>query len=422
MNTAVLQLNDQSLLMLGQDAVLHEQPGFARVDDEGIITGEAARATAWLQPQHSYNQFWVHLNQAPLASREKWARHHADIAFAQLKSLWQAAGEPEQLIMLVPGSFDDAQLSLLLGLAGALPAEVTAVLDTALAAGNNQEGDFLHLDMQLHQTVSSWCRARSGVVRIKEQEVFPNLGLLQLYNTVARCISNLLIDSARFDPLHSSDTEQYIFDRMPEWLTRLRWDGELSASLDTAKGQLPFILRNDRIRTLLGERLASVAGFIERHKDIPLVLSYETSVLAPYSDLFKQARIASKSDAVNFVQSNLQAIHEQVDELYRVRSLVLDTTSAVQAPVNGRPATHLLHGDRAVPLDRPVSIRLTGEGLQVTTAIERDASLTIVARDGQIEEVARDSAVDSELPAHCVPGESVRVGGHALRLIEVRDG
>lgn len=422
MNAAVLQLNDQSLLMLGQDSVLHEQTGFARVDEQGIVTGEPARATAWLQPQHSYNQYWVHLNQQGLASREKWARHHADIAFAQLKSMWQAAGEPEQLLMLVPGSFDDAQLSLLLGMAGALPAEVTAVLDSALAAGNGQEGDYLHLDMQLHQTVGSWCRARSGVVRIKEQEVFPNIGLLQLFNTVARCISNLLIDSARFDPLHSSDTEQYLFDQMPEWLTRLRWDGELSASLDTAKGQLPFILRQDRLKELLGERMTSLSAFIEKHREVPLVLSYETSVLAPYSEHFRQARITAKSDAVNFVHSNLQAIQEQVDELYRVRSLVLDLASASRSQRNGRQATHLLHGDRAIPLNRPVSILLTEEGLRISGAIERDASLTIVARDGQLEEVSRDSAIDSELPAHCVPGESVRVGGHALRLIEVRDG
>ncbi|NNL96278.1 MAG: hypothetical protein HKO64_11710, partial [Xanthomonadales bacterium] len=413
MNTAVLQLNDQSLLMLGQDAVLHEQPGFARVDGEGIITGEAARATAWLQPQHSYNQFWVHLNQAPLASGEKWARHHADIAFAQLKALWQTAGEPQQLVLLVPASFDDSQLSLLLGLANALPAEVTAMLDSALAAAGGQEGDFLHLDMQLHQTVGTWCRGRSGIVRIKEQEVFPNLGLLQLYNTVARYISNLLIDSARFDPLHSSDTEQFIFDQMPDWLTRLRWDGEFSASLDTAKGQLPFILRNDRIRELLGERLTSVSAFVDRHKGMPLVLSHETSVLAPYADIFSQARIAARTEALNFVLSNLQGISEQVDELYRVRSLVLDQVTALQPVVNGRQATHLLHGDRAIPLHRPVSIRLTETGLVVSTAIERDASLTVVARDGTLEEVARDSAVDSELPPHCAPGASIRVGGHA---------
>ena len=422
MNAAVLQLNDQALLMLGEDGVLHAQPGFARVDAQGIVTGEEARSTAWLQPQHSYNQFWCHLGQAPLPSREPWARHHADIAFAQLKNIWLAASEPQQCVLLVPGSMADKQLSLLLGMFRALPSTAVAVLDSALAAGGGQEGDFLHIDMQLHQTVGSWCQARSGVVRIKEQEVFPNLGLLQVHNTVARHISNLLIDSARFDPLHSSDTEQFIFDQLPEWLNRLRWDGEVSSSLDTAKGQLPFILRRDKVSELLRERLASVSEFIGKHADVPLSLAAGTAVLSAFSPLFEKARIAAKSEALDFVLSNLDAIVEQVDELYRVRSLVLQPAPVALASANGRPATHLLHGDMAIPLARPVSIRLSESGLEVSQAIDSDASLTIVARDGRLEELGRNSAVDSELPKHCAPGESIRVGGHTLRLIEVRNG
>ena len=116
MSLAVLEMNDQSLLIQTDGGVLFAEPGFACLTAEGIETGESAHALAWRQPQHGYNQYWSQLNQAPLAAKHQWARHYADIAFAQLKHLWQSAGSPQSLIALVPGSFSDDQVSLLLGM------------------------------------------------------------------------------------------------------------------------------------------------------------------------------------------------------------------------------------------------------------------------------------------------------------------
>ena len=114
MTVAALELNDQSLLIQAEDGALHAEPGFARLTDEGAVTGEAARAVAWREPQHVYNQYWCQLNQAPLPSRHRFARHHADIAFAQLNALWHNAGSPDELFLMVPGSFSDEQVSLVL--------------------------------------------------------------------------------------------------------------------------------------------------------------------------------------------------------------------------------------------------------------------------------------------------------------------
>ena len=87
MSLAIVELNDQNLLIQTERGLLHCEPGFAQLHSVGIETGERARATAWQQPQHSYNQYWRQLNQLPLPSKQKWARHHGDIAFAQLKQL-----------------------------------------------------------------------------------------------------------------------------------------------------------------------------------------------------------------------------------------------------------------------------------------------------------------------------------------------
>ena len=134
MTVAALELNDQSLLIQAEDGALHAEPGYARLTAEGIVTGEEVRAVAWREPQHVYNGYWCNLNQTPLPIRHRFARHHADIAFAQLRALWQSAGSPDSLVVLAPGSFADTQLSLLLGMVEALPARTGALIDSGLAA------------------------------------------------------------------------------------------------------------------------------------------------------------------------------------------------------------------------------------------------------------------------------------------------
>ena len=70
--------------------------------------------------------------------------------------LWHdMAGEVEEALLAVPGSFTSAQLSLLLGLAQASPFSVTGLVDAAVAAtaATAGPGSYNHLDIQLHQTV-----------------------------------------------------------------------------------------------------------------------------------------------------------------------------------------------------------------------------------------------------------------------------
>ena len=101
MRLAVLELNDQALLIKNQDGEVFSEPGFALHTGEGIVTGIEARKQAWLQPQNVYRQYWRNLNQTELSGDLLWARHHADIAFAQLKTLFNSAGSPERLVISV---------------------------------------------------------------------------------------------------------------------------------------------------------------------------------------------------------------------------------------------------------------------------------------------------------------------------------
>lgn len=419
MTLAAIEFNDQSLLIQAEDETRFSEPGFARLTGEGVVTGDEARAVAWCEPQHMYNQYWCHLNQTPLANRHRFARHHGDIAFAQLRKLWQQGGSPDSLILLAPGSFTRSQLSLLLGMVQALPAQPRLVIDSALAACLDAEEDTLYVDLHMHESVLTVCSLADGAIRIIDQEIFPGTGISQIHNSVARHISDFLIESYRFDPLHSSSTEQAIYDQIPHWLTRLRWEPDVTIKLESDKGELPCILRQDAIKRLICERLASIRPFIEEWQGCKPVLAHHSGLLAGLMDEFADARVARRSAGTRRVLARHPEIRAQIDGLYRVRKLRRDGEEAAHR-MNGEPlATHLLWGELAMPLSKPLSIRLTENGPRMENVLDKDAALTLVLRNRSLE--ALHGAADGSLPRDCRPGESIRVGGHELKLIRVFD-
>lgn len=422
MKPGVLEFNDQSLLIQAEGGALHSEPGFARVTPAGIETGQPARNTAWLEPQHNYNQYWSQLNQTPLVAKEKWARHHADLAFAQLQSLWRQAGSPGSMVMLVPGGLKDAQLSLLLGLVKALPANTLAVLDSALAACLDCAQETLLVDLHLHQAVLSLVSPGRHEVRISAQEIIPDLGMTHVLNSVARHVSELLIDSARYDPLHTSAGEQAIFDQLPGWLKRLQWESEVSATVETGQGDLPFILRKDEVTGLLTARLLNVHSVVSRYPGVRIALSHESSLLSGLSGMFSSAELVPQGAGISNCFARLPQILEQVDAIYRVQSLRREEPNAVHTEAEHRLATHLLYQDLAVPLHRPVSIRMNGSGLELAAAMDPQAALTVVIRNRRLETLHSDGTLAITLPAQCAPGELITLEGHELRLIEVQGG
>ncbi|MDX1555181.1 MAG: hypothetical protein R3212_04075 [Xanthomonadales bacterium] len=420
MTLAAIEFNDQSLLIQSEDEARHHEPGYARLTDDGVVTGEAARAVAWREPQHMYNQFWCHLNLAPLANPHRHARHHGDMAFAQLRSLWQHTGSPDSLLLLTPGSFTHAQLSLLLGLVNALPAATTAVVDSALAACLDIEEDTLFVDLHMHEAVLTVCSIEGGTLRIVDQEVFPGAGVNQIYNSVARHISDHLIESYRFDPLHSSETEQTIYDQLPSWLTQLCWEPDVSIKLESDKGELPCILRKEAVEQLVGERLAGIRPFVAEWSGCQKALSHQSAMLAGLMSEFADARVTRRSASTRRALANQAELTKPDGELRRIREIEREGRQAGTAAVNGAPlATHLMWGEQALPLDKPLSIRVTENGPWMRNELDKEAALTVVLRHRSLETL--HGAADEALPSQCLPGESIVVGGHKLKLIRVQN-
>ena len=416
MTVAVLELNDQNLLIQTEGGTLHAEPGFAQLTATGIATGDRARGSAWKEPQHSYNQYWRQLNQLPLPSKQPLARHHADIAFAQLKILHEIAGSPEKLIIAVPGSFSDEQLSLLLGLASAIPTQVAGVIDSALASCPYKQATLM-VELQLQQAVISLIEENQGEKSIGQQEVIPDLGIMHLYNAAARHISDQLIADYRYDPLHTSEGEQMIYDQLPNWLMQLSWEDEVSINLPTAQGGLNFILRKHQIAALFEQRLGSLNGLIKKYSQASLCFSHSASLIPALLPQFSQAQISEQNAGIeNCFRLQAQLSGRQLQRISRVQIPEQATAVPAKAPHH---ATHLLHQDRAYPLDHPISIHIKEDQLSLVSAIDNRAACVLVLENHQLKALHQQSELEVQLPEACQPGKTFKIADHSLRLIEV---
>jgi hypothetical protein len=215
----LIELQDHAVSVRTLDALLARSPGFANVAGGKPVFGEAARARARLHPREHFNQFWSQLNLDPLAVKNKFSRHAADLAHGHLAAVTQNLQIDDGAVIAVPSSYSRNQLAVLLGIVKQCSFSVTGLVDLALLqAAASTADECIILDLQLHQTVLSRFRKMDGHL-VKEQSVaVPFAGLLALHEAWTSLITDEFILQSRFDPLHTAETDQYVYDRLEQWI------------------------------------------------------------------------------------------------------------------------------------------------------------------------------------------------------------
>ena len=429
MSLAVLELNDQALLIHTEQGQSISEPGFAQLTSKGIETGEVARSIAWRSPQSSFNQYWRQLNQLPLPSNQRWARHNADIAFAQIEQLLNATAAPEKLILSVPGSFSDEQMSLVTGLIDASSSQLHAVIDSALAAGLHCQNQTWIVELQLHQTVVSLIQPQDkgtqGSIEVVQQELIPDLGIMTIYNSVARHVSNSLVSEYRYDPLHNSEGEQTIYDQIPTWLSTLTVKPEVTISISSPKGELPLVLRKHKIEELIESRLAKLTEILESTEKHDVVFTHSGAIIGRLVSRFATARLLSADQGCRNCFSVQQEIALESEQLHRIRSLktglLLDKITINQTHPSGY-ATHLLYNNQAWPLATAISIYLKNDQLSFKSGADKDATLALMITDSELGVLYQQPGNEVLLPRSSQPGGSIVIAGHKVKLIEVNNG
>lgn len=432
----VIELNDRAIRVGGEDGVVLESPGFALADGGELALGEAAERQARLRPAHSWNRYWHELGLDPIAGGGRF-RHFADIAHAHLLHLAEAGGVDGEVILAVPGSFSRAQLALLLGIAARCPFQVRGMVDAAVAASAAaaRADTVVHAELQLHQAALTPMRLADGRLRAEGFAAVPGAGSQRLMETAMEAAADMFVRQCRFDPRHNAESEQRLYDALPDWLERARRDdGDLALELEAGGGaRAARLSRAGLLRSLAGlrRRIAARIESLTDGRPAQVVLGPALAALPGLVDALPGRPEVADAGAVSAACMAHRGLIGAASAGEGVR--LTDALPAAARPAPAEP-THALCGDRAVALGRRLAVeRRTGDapaGALCLSAAVRPDSL------GRIERAADGvyfDGADGEYLLNAAGARGrrrLRLGdrlrfspeGEDIRLIRVCDG
>jgi hypothetical protein len=370
-NIRVLDLNDAALTVADGDRLLHASPGFACHDGRRLLIGDAARQQFRAQPRRVLSRYWYQLDQAPLPAPFGDARSHADLAWAQLAAL-REHGADGPLLLAVPGSFDSAQLSLLLALARAAKLDAVGLVDAAVAGASTVETaeQVLHVDVQLHRWwLTRLSRNEAGELARSGGEDLAKPGWLGVWDACAGVIATAFVQQTRYDPLHSAATEQALYDRLPGWLAQFGRGAavtlELPAGLRSHRASFAADALDAALAPIVSRLAAGVAAAIREPRSTTILLSAAAAGLPGLAGAIQTATGIRPQmlDALAVTRGTLahaaRIRHdgEALPFVTRLPARGIATREAEPMAAALSP-THLLIGDVALPLDATDAARL----------------------------------------------------------------
>jgi len=252
-------VSDGGLLGLAEGgAVLGPSAGCALVEGDRILFGEDALRRSRLSPRLVASDFWSRLDAASLGPPFPDGLSAADLVHGHLESLWaKAKVGTGEVVLAVPGVYDEGQLGLLLGIAQALAMPVAGLVDAAVAAASaGFPGErLLHVDLGQRRAVVTEVRQGASLVRERVARL-DRWGQDEVHDAEMRGAAAAFVRQSRFDPLHDAASEQALFDRLPAWLAALERD-------ERATWRLPFAAGEATIEVTLSEAEAWTARFAE---------------------------------------------------------------------------------------------------------------------------------------------------------------
>jgi len=219
-NRLAAHINDAAITLLDGDRVVYREPGFALLDGRQLTTGNEAFAHARINPRGIQHRFWSELSTSPLADRRFGHLSAADLASRQLEQMWAAAsGSGGGLVIAVPAYMEAASLGLLLGIASELELPVAALVDASVAATRREYRNAVpvHVDISLHATTLTRL-AQADQVQVERAELLRDCGLHVLYDAWLNVVAAAFVRQSRFDPLHTAETEQVLYNNIAGWL------------------------------------------------------------------------------------------------------------------------------------------------------------------------------------------------------------
>ena len=466
MSTIAIDINDAGIVLADASGIVAEEPGYAFVDAKEILTGRDAYAQARLHPRRCSNRFWDTLTLEPGSASLDGIGSTAELAYAQLKALWEEFGSDcDTALLLVPGHYGRDELGVLLGLAQECDIPVRAMVSSAAAAAAAPYPgrQLVHVDAGLHRVAATPLTQGDDVAAGAERSL-ANTGLASIMDLLAKRVAELFVLGTRFDPFHSAASEQLVYDRLPTWLDELQQhpesveltlprDGdELKVEVESAqligvmagfyKAIVQLIAQcrepGTGLVVLLSDRLANMPGIVgelERLDDALVVtLPPGEAALGAVS---QAEALIDESDSVRLLK-RMPWRAPPVEAAPAKRPAKPDAPAPVRA-IAEDPASHIVYRGIAYSVDangivigrEPIPQRRTivlngGQG-GVSRAhcelVKRDGELTLVDKSS-FGTFVNEKRIDGEVALQ--PADVIRIGspGEQLQVIrmEAADG
>ena len=370
MGIAIIELNDSAIQCRYGETFL-SVPGYALLSDQGLITGEQAAQQAWLLPQQSHCQYWHQLNLSPLPGANAYARHHADLAHAQLQALYRDAGQPEQVIFAIPGNMTTDQLSILLGLAKASPFNSVGLVDAAVAATCQAgvSGEVTHVDMQLHTSVLTRLSCGQDVSRHHAAQ-HPDISLKGFYDTWAHFIAEQFITQYRYDPMHTAQGEQELRNLLPVWLKKIHSTEEIEIELAAQQGKFKLTILREQLIAANSQRWQGLSDAIARQSGADTILiSHRVAALPGAREYINYAGILAPEAAIISSLAHAQHIVSDSDKLSFITTLKtlqphtqMTKAQTLTSTTDRSLPSHVLYRHKAYVIGKQLEVRIDNDG------------------------------------------------------------
>lgn len=219
---SIIEVSDTCIRAFENGSQVYAEPGIALLPANATpVLGYAAQKLIRQQPTRIHSRFWSDLSTSPLSITQTSMRHGADLIWHQLAQIKEGLSNQE-VIFCLPSHLGNEQMQLLAGICESLELKANFFLNiglSQLALKEDLSDSISHLDLQLHQLVLSRFVRTNDELRLTSQETVPGISYLQLIDRMVHALRDQFIHVSRFDPLHSGDTEQQLFDQVAELIS-----------------------------------------------------------------------------------------------------------------------------------------------------------------------------------------------------------
>ena len=425
MTIALLEINDFSIKASTSDNNTYNECGFAHVTDSGIITGDKGFEAFWRHPEKCSNNYWLFLDQQPLKTNWKWARHNADLAYAQLDSTLKSIGSPDEVVLCVSNTISVEQLSLLAGLLKALNISIKRIVDLNLFAGLAMRQSAWLIDMQLHQAtltlVEKSISDDQEIFSIKESETLPNFGFMHICNTIARDISKKLINNSRFDPMHSSGSAQDLYNQIKSNINEFEENNELNFQIKSPSGIVNITINPSELKNLFKKELSKINRKVVNSGDM-FSLKDSAHMLEKLLDTSGNYLGLAPSYDINAIEKLLNTSQFDKNKLVKINAIKLaKAEESLPKTRTNHTATHLLYDNHAWDIRNEKSIQYNNQGLQIKVGVDKTFDLAFILKDGKLEIYHQSSSKEIVIPKTFKEGEQIIIDNAKINLIKVEN-